>query len=183
MDLVQLREKGLGARDLIGRGELLLRVCAAHGVPLVINDRPDIALAIGADGVHVGQDDVPPSVARRIMGPDALIGLSTQSDADLEESLQEPLDYISAGPVEPTPTKPGRPGTGTAHVRNARRRAGRPVFVTGGVKPQTIPGLVDAGADRFVVVRFLTESADPEKAARQLISAIDSSIDQSRSGS
>jgi thiamine-phosphate pyrophosphorylase len=176
VDLVQLREKSLEARPLIARAELAARCCRDHGVPFIVNDRPDIAVLVGADGVHVGQDDVPPALARRIVGPDAVIGLSTHSPAELVASIGEPVDYVSAGPVEPTPTKPGRPGTGTAYIAEASRRAGRPMFVTGGVRPETVPALVAAGARRFVVVRWLTEAADPEWAARALSSAIDAAL-------
>ena len=172
VDLVQLREKNLDARPLVARAGAALRACRAHGVPFIVNDRPDIALEVGADGVHVGQDDVSPGLARRLLGPDAIVGLSTHSPAELVASVTEPVDYVSAGPVEPTPTKPGRPGTGTTYVTEAVRRAGRPVFVTGGVRPETVGGPVAAGARRFVVVRYVTEARDPEPAARALSQAI-----------
>ncbi|HLX89212.1 MAG TPA: thiamine phosphate synthase, partial [Acidimicrobiales bacterium] len=139
-------------------------------------DRPDVAAAAGASGVHVGQDDIPPSVARRIVGPDAIVGLSTHGHSELEASRAEPVDYISAGPVEPTPTKPGRAGTGVAYAGEATRVAGRPVFVTGGVRPETIPPLAAAGVRRFVVVRYLTGAPDPEEAARRLSHAIDQAL-------
>jgi thiamine-phosphate pyrophosphorylase len=176
VDLVQLREKTLEARPLIDRARAALGVCRSHGVPFIVNDRPDIAVEVGADGVHVGQDDVPPALARRIVGPEAVVGLSTHSSAELLASTSEPVDYISAGPVEPTPTKPGRPGTGLDYVGEAAARAGRPMFVTGGVHPESIPVLVAAGARRFVVVRYLTEAEDPEQAARTLSSAIDKAL-------
>jgi thiamine-phosphate pyrophosphorylase len=176
VDLVQLRDKRLEARLLVQRAKLAARCCAAHGVPFIVNDRPDIALEVGADGVHVGQDDVSPSLARRLLGSGAIVGLSTHAPAELEASWDEPVDYISAGPVEPTPTKPGRPGTGTSYVRLAVTTSTRPVFVTGGVRPETVPALVAAGARRFVVVRYLTESADVESDARRLAEAIDQAV-------
>ena len=108
-------------------------VCHEHGVPFVVNDRPDPALEVGADGVHVGQDDAPVSLARRILGPAAIVGLSTHGEADLAAAAGEDVSYISAGPVEATPTKPGRKGTGTAYVSLASARSSVPVFVTGGV--------------------------------------------------
>jgi len=173
VDIVQLRDKDLTARALVARARLAAAVCAEHGVPFVLNDRPDLALEAGADGVHVGQDDATPSLARRILGPDALVGLSTHAPAELDASCREPVDYVSAGPVTPTPTKPGRAGTGASYVGYAVEHAGRPVFVTGGVTPATAPALAAAGARHFVVVRYLTEAADPGAAARQLRGTID----------
>jgi thiamine-phosphate pyrophosphorylase len=176
VDMVQLRDKSLEARPLIARARAALRICRDHDALFVVNDRPDIALEVGADGVHVGQDDVPPALARRIVSTEAIVGLSTHAPTELVTSIAEPVDYVSAGPIEPTPTKPGRPGTGPGYIEEAARRAGRPVFVTGGVRPETVPAFVGAGARRFVVVRYLTEAADPEQAARTLSSAIDEAL-------
>jgi thiamine-phosphate pyrophosphorylase len=176
VDLVQLRDKELAARPLLSRARLARRVCHDLGVPFILNDRPDLALEVGADGVHVGQDDAPASLARRLMGPDAVVGLSTHTPAELEAAGTEPADYVSVGPVEPTPTKPGRPGTGLDYVSHARLHAGRPWYVTGGVKPDTVAALAAAGARRFVVVRWLTEATDPEAAARRLRSALDEAL-------
>jgi thiamine-phosphate pyrophosphorylase len=131
---------------------------------------------VGADGVHVGQDDAPVSLARRILGPDVIIGLSTHRTEDLEQAVTEDVDYLSAGPVEPTPTKPGRPGTGLTYVRQASARSTVPVFVTGGVTPEKIPDLAQAGVRHFVVVRYLTQADDPRGAARALRDAIDRAL-------
>jgi thiamine-phosphate pyrophosphorylase len=176
VDIVQLREKTLEARPLLERARIVRDVCAAHGVPFIMNDRPDLALELDADGVHLGQDDAPCSLARRLLGPGAVVGLSTHSSADLSDAIGQPVDYLSAGPVVPTPTKPGRPGTGTAYLAEAVGRSPVPVFVTGGVTPRSVPELAGAGARHFVVVRWLTESADPEGAARQLSDAIAAAI-------
>ena len=173
VDVVQLRDKALDARPLLARARLAAEVCAGHGVPFILNDRPDLALECDAVGVHVGQDDAPPALARRILGPDAVVGLSTHAPAELDASAAEPADYVSVGPVAPTPTKPGRPGTGLDYLRYAARTATRPWFVTGGVTPATVGDMLEAGARRFVVVRWLTESADPEAAARALRDRID----------
>ena len=173
VDVVQLREKELDARPLLARARLAASVCADHGVPFVLNDRPDLALECGADGVHVGQDDAPPSLARRILGPGAIVGFSTHAPAELDASADEPADYVSVGPVSPTPTKPGRPGTGLEYLRYAAGTATRPWFVTGGVTPETVGPMLEAGARRFVVVRGLTESGDPAAAARALRAVID----------
>ena len=133
VDVVQLREKGLEARALLARARLVRRVCQHHGVPFILNDRPDLALEAEADGVHVGQDDAPPSLVRRILGPDAIVGLSTHAPNELDDALEEPLvDYLSAGPVTQTPTKPGRaavglrpdPGGRLATEPSSRRKPG-----------------------------------------------------------
>jgi len=173
VDVVQLRDKHLHARPLLARARVAAAVCAGHGVPFVLNDRPDLALECGADGVHVGQDDAPATLARRLLGPEALVGLSTHAPPELDASAPEPADYVSVGPVSATPTKPGRPGTGLGYLRYAARTATRPWFVTGGVTPDTLPAMLDAGARRFVVVRWLTEASDPQAAARALRTVID----------
>ncbi len=154
-------------------------MCRDFGVPFILNDRPDLALACGADGVHVGQDDAPPWLARQILGPDAIVGRSTHAVAELLQAATEPVDYLSAGPVTPTPTKPGRPGTGLGYLTQVAHHATVPWFVTGGATPETIPAMAAAGARRFVVVRYLTEAADPETSARRLAAAIDRSLESS----
>ena len=176
VDIVQLRDKDLEAKPLMARAGELRRVCAESGVPFVLNDRPDLALEVGADGVHVGQDDAPVSLARRILGPEAIVGLSTHSPEDLEGALDQEVSYLSAGPVEATPTKPGRPGTGLDYLALATARAPVPVFVTGGVTPERVPALAGAGARHFVVVRYLTETDDPAEAARRLRGAIGEAV-------
>ena len=176
VDVVQLRDKDLEARPLLARARAAAALCSRAGVPFILNDRPDLALEAGADGVHVGQDDAPPALARRILGPDAVVGFSTHAPAELDAALREPVDYLSAGPVSPTPTKPGRPGTGLEYLSYAASRATLPWFVTGGVTPETVPGMVAAGARRFVVVRWLTEAPDPEAAARALRHAVDRAV-------
>jgi thiamine-phosphate pyrophosphorylase len=174
VDIVQLREKDLEARPLLVRAGVAAAVCAELGVPFILNDRPDLALACGADGVHVGQDDIPPEVARRILGPDAIIGFSTHAPGEWDAAAGGVADYLSAGPVNATPTKPGRPGTGLPYLEYAAASPERrPWFVTGGVTPETVPAMAAAGARRFVVVRYLTESPAPAEAARRLRAAID----------
>jgi thiamine-phosphate pyrophosphorylase len=202
VDIVQLREKALPHDQLARRAALVQRICADHGVPFVLNDLPELAAAIGADGVHVGQDDMAPEAARTVMGVRAIIGLSTHSPEQLGTALGEdgsrpgspgpgsavtaaPVDYISAGPVVPTPTKPGRPGTGLGYVTEAARRSPWPVWVTGGVDPATVTGMIAAGARHFVVVRWLTGAADPREHARVLRRVIDdeiSRVDQTGGG-
>jgi len=178
VDLVQLRDKHLEARPLLERARLAAAVCRDHGVPFILNDRPDLALEAEADGVHLGRDDAPRSLARRLLGPEAIVGTSTHGEDDLAAALGEPVDYLSAGPVVATPTKPGRPATGTGYLSLAVARSPWPVFVTGGVTPETVPGLVAAGARHFVVVRYLTGAPDPEHAARALRAAITEALEQ-----
>jgi thiamine-phosphate pyrophosphorylase len=195
VDVVQLREKHLPDGELAGRAALVQRVCADHNVPFILNDNPELAAAIGADGVHVGQDDPSPAAARRVMGPHALIGLSTHAPRELEAAIgtpsgggatsgtgwgaaAAPVDYISAGPVAATPTKPGRPGTGLGYITEAVKRSPWSVWITGGADPITVVEMVDAGARHFVVVRWLIEAADPKANARELRRSIDDSLDR-----
>jgi thiamine-phosphate pyrophosphorylase len=184
VDMVQLREKHLGDDDLARRAAVVQRVCASEGVPFILNDRPDLAAAVGADGVHVGQDDLSPAAARAMVGQAAIVGLSTHGPSELAvavgdgpDGIPAPVDYLSAGPAVATPTKPGRPGTGTGYVTEAVDRSPWPVWVTGGVDPSSVGGLVDAGARHFVVVRWLVDADDPERAARELRSRIDGLVD------
>jgi thiamine-phosphate pyrophosphorylase len=185
VDVVQLRDKLLDARPLLARAAAAAEVCADFGVPFILNDRPDLALACEGAGVHVGQDDTPPEVARRVLGPERIVGLSTHAPAEWDAAAGlAAVDYLSAGPVSPTPTKPGRPGTGlqyVSYVAASEVGARVPWFVTGGVTPETVPGLAAAGGRRFVVVRYLTQAgegqaADAEAAARRLRAAIDSAV-------
>jgi thiamine-phosphate pyrophosphorylase len=177
VDVVQLREKDASARRIVERGKQLAGLCEGLGVPFLINDRPDLAIECGADGVHVGQDDVLPGLARRLLGDGAIIGLSTHAPSEVAASKVEPVDYVSAGPVVATPTKPDREGTGIDYISLAVREAGRPVFVTGGVSPETVPAIAAAGARHFVVVRYLTEADDPMAAAKVLRDAVDRALD------
>ena len=173
VDVVQLREKQLEARALLARASVVRDVCRDHGVPFILNDRPDLALEADADGVHVGQDDAPPELARRIVGPDKVVGLSTHAPLELDAAADSPVDYIAVGPVAPTATHPDRAPTGLEYVRYAAAHATQPFVVTGSVTPEKIPELAAAGATRFVVVRYLTEATDPTQAARRLRDAIE----------
>jgi len=181
VDVVQLRDKALDDEQVLERSAVVHQVCVHHGVPFILNDRPDLAARAGADGVHVGQDDPSPGEARAVVGADAIVGLSTHSRRDLDEAMAGagsavPVDYVSAGPVVSTPTKPGRPGTGLGYLEDAARRAPWPVWVTGGVTPESAPALAAAGARHFVVVRWLTEAGDPRAAARRLRTVIDACL-------
>jgi thiamine-phosphate pyrophosphorylase len=176
VDVLQLRDKDADDDTIVRHGRDLVTLCHDHGVPFIMNDRPDLAVTIGADGVHVGQDDETVARCRELLGPDALVGLSTHSDDDLTRALDQPTSYVSAGPIMETPTKSGRPATGAGYAQRAVASTSQPVFVTGGVNADRVPILVRAGLTRFVVVRALTEVADVERSARHICEAIDEAL-------
>ena len=167
VDIVQLREKGLEAGEELALLEVFAAACRRHGSLLAVNDRADVALAAGADVLHLGQDDLPVSVARRILGPGPVIGRSSHSPAQAFAAAEEDaVDYFCAGPVWATPTKPGRPGTGLTLVsRVASLGVSRPWFAIGGIGLSELDDVLAAGATRVVVVRAITEAADPGAAA------------------
>jgi thiamine-phosphate pyrophosphorylase len=169
VDIVQLREKGLEAREELDLLAVFADACARHGRLLAVNDRADVALAAGADVLHLGQDDLPVPVARRILGAGPLIGRSSHSPAQAGAVASEPgTDYFCAGPVWVTPTKPGRPATGLELIEHvASRRPARPWFAIGGISLDRLGGVLAAGATRVVVVRAITEAGDPAAAARE----------------
>ena len=171
VDIVQLREKEAEAGDLIRWGSAFKEAAARHGALFIVNDRPDVALALEADGVHLGQNDLPVSVARRVLGPNAVIGLSCHTIEDYERASPD-SDYLTAGPVHATPTKPGRPGTGLELVRFAAANVDRPWFAIGGIDRSTVDEVVGAGARRIVVVRAVTEAEDPAVAVLELLAAL-----------
>jgi thiamine-phosphate pyrophosphorylase len=174
VDVVQLRDKTGGApieaKLEIAALEVLAEACARHGALLSVNDRADVALAVGADVLHLGQDDIPVPLARRILGDDVVIGRSTHSvEQSRAAADEEGVDYFCTGPCWPTPTKPGREAPGLDLVRaTAAFGTERPWFAIGGIDLERLPEALDAGADRVVVVRAITEAADPEAAARAL---------------
>jgi thiamine-phosphate pyrophosphorylase len=168
VDIVQIREKEAEAGELIRWGMVFKDAAEAHGALFIVNDRPDVALALDADGVHLGQDDLPVEVARRILGPDAVIGLSTHSPEQFDTASPD-SDYLCAGPVWETPTKPGRPAAGLDLIRHAAKSGEqRPWFAIGGIDQGNLPEVLDAGAERIVVVRAVTEAVSPGDASREL---------------
>jgi thiamine-phosphate pyrophosphorylase len=162
VDIVQLRMKDAPDAEILAAAERVAR----HDVLLIINDRPDLVAAGGADGVHVGQDDMPVEEARALVGPERIVGLSTHTPEQVDEAAG--VDYIGVGPVHATPTKPGRPAVGVELVRYASGHARVPFFAIGGINPGNLPSVRAAGAERFAVVRALTEADDPERTARML---------------
>lgn len=176
VQIVQLRMKSAGPERILKIATRYAEVCAAHGVPLIINDHPELVAAAGADGVHLGQDDLPVAEARSLLGDRLIIGLSTHDPAQIDGAQDAAVDYIGVGPVHSTPTKPGRPAVGTELVAYARRRSGLPFFAIGGVGPANLKSVLDAGAERVAVVRAISEAPEPEQAARQLRAILDSRV-------
>ena len=173
VDIVQLRMKDSPDAEIVTVGRRFAGACAEHNALFILNDRPDLVAPAGADGVHVGQDDTPIAHARRLVGAERLVGLSTHSPDQIEAAAGGGVDYIGVGPVHETPTKPGRPAVGLELVRYAVARAGMPFFAIGGIDSENLATVRAAGAQRVAVVRALTEAADPEPAARELRAHLD----------
>lgn len=169
-DLLQLRDKHLDDDGLIAAARAFRAAADAHGIPFILNDRPDLVAACRADGVHVGQDDLTPSQARAVVGPDAIVGLSTHAPAEFDAAEAEPeVDYLAVGPVYATPTKLGRPAAGLDYVSYAAERSsGRPWFAIGGLDQTNVRSVTELGARRIVVVRAIADAPDPGAAARAL---------------
>ncbi|ANZ36680.1 thiamine-phosphate diphosphorylase [Lentzea guizhouensis] len=164
VDIIQLRDKSLEAKQEIEALEVLAEVTARHGRLLAVNDRADIAHAVDADVLHLGQDDLPVPLARRIVGDDVVIGRSTHDLDQMTAAAEEPgVDYFCTGPCWPTPTKPGRPAPGLDLVRATR--SDRPWFAIGGIDLANLHEVKAAGATRVVVVRAITDADDPRAAA------------------
>ncbi|MEC4018935.1 thiamine phosphate synthase [Streptomyces sp. H27-D2] len=170
VDIVQLRDKGMEAGPELRHLEVFADACRRHGKLLAVNDRADVAHAIGSQVLHLGQDDLPVPAARAIVGEAVLIGRSAHAEAEVDAALAEPgVDYFCTGPCWPTPTKPGRHAPGLALVRYAaERRPERPWFAIGGIDAGNLDEVLDAGARRVVVVRAITEADDPGAAAASL---------------
>jgi thiamine-phosphate pyrophosphorylase len=182
VDIIQLRDKGsagerrfgpLEARDELAACEVLADAARQHGALFGVNDRADIARSARADVLHLGQGDLPPAVAREIVGPDTLIGLSTHDPSQVAAAVVSGCDYFCVGPCWPTPTKPGRAAAGLQLVRTAAElHPDKPWFAIGGIDVQRLPEVLDAGARRIVVVRAITAAEDPRAAAERLSSAL-----------
>jgi thiamine-phosphate pyrophosphorylase len=169
-DLLQLRAKGQELATIRRVAEKLLPLCRAAGVPFILNDFADLAAAIDADGVHLGQDDGPLGAAREIVGPGKLIGRSTHSLEQARAALAEGFDYIGFGPLFPTPTKAGRPAIGLEEISLMENQVGAeiPAFCIGGITPETLPAVLAAGARRVVVVSALLQAPDVTAATRAI---------------
>ena len=171
VDLFQLRDKDASDDELLTAAETARERCHAAGALFVLNDRPDLAAACGADGVHVGQDDVPVDRARKLVGDDALVGLSTHSMQQAQAGCRSGADYIAVGPVHATPTKEGRPAIGVEPLKYAAAHVSIPWFAIGGLDAGNVGAVVKAGARRIVVVRAIARAAASGSSARALRAA------------
>jgi thiamine-phosphate pyrophosphorylase len=168
VDIVQLREKSLPRREAELAALTFRRLCDTHSALFVVNDDPGLARACHADGVHLGQDDIPVEQARELLGPETIIGLSTHSEEQIAAAAERPVDYISVGPIWETPTKEGRPGVGLGLVSHAAERSSLPFFAIGGVDPSNAEDVVRAGARRLGVVRAIRDADEPTAVAERL---------------
>jgi thiamine-phosphate pyrophosphorylase len=176
VDIVQLREKRLPDDELVAVANAARALCDRYGRPtplLIVNDRPLVAREVGADGVHVGQDDMPVAEVRELVGPDMLIGLSTHAPEEIDAVDAGLVDYIGVGPIHETPTKPGRPAVGLELIRHAAGHAPVPFFAIGGIDAANAPDAIAAGARRLCVLRAIASAKDPEHAARELRELLD----------
>jgi len=171
VDLFQLRDKDAPDDEILAAAAVARDLCAANGALFVINDRPDLAAAAGADGVHVGQEDASVADARAVVGPDALVGLSTHSPEQID-AVPGDADLIGVGPVYATPTKAGRAPAGLELVAHAAAAARVPWFAIGGIDRETTPEVVARGATRIAVVRAIADAPDPRAAAADLRRAL-----------
>lgn len=171
VDLVQYRDKHATARQYYERGQALLALCRRLGVPLLFNDHADIAALLGADGIHLGQDDLPVQEARRLLGPEATLGVSTHDEEEALAAIAGGADYINIGPVYPTQTKDlplAKVGIGLGLVTRIVRLSPIPVTTMGGIGHANAAQVIAAGADRVAVVTALTKAPDIAQAARDL---------------
>ena len=178
VDIVQLRDKTLDDDALVAAARVFRTVADEFDALFVLNDRPDLVDACDADGVHVGQDDATPAAARAAVGPERIVGRSTHTPAQGDSARWDAdVDYMAVGPVHATPTKPGRPAAGLDYVSWAARHVReRPWFAIGGLNASNLHEVVSRGARRVVVVRAITEAADPEAASRSLRAALEAGV-------
>ena len=169
-DVIQLRAKGISMDIIFSAAEKIIPLCKAAGIPFILNDFPKMAVELGADGVHIGQDDGDIAEVRKIVGDQILIGRSTHSFAQAEQALTDDPDYIGFGPLFPTPTKAGRPAIGLEEVSKMESRVGLhlPAFCIGGIKPENLGSVIAAGARRCVVVSHLLTATDIRSATSEV---------------
>jgi thiamine-phosphate pyrophosphorylase len=171
--MIELRDRGQPKSVIERSAATFSRLANTYGALFIVNDDPYLAMELDADGVHVGQDDMDPGECRRIMGRDAIVGLSTHSREQIEAASEMPVDYISVGPIWETPTKEGRPGTGLELISTAAEIATVPWFAIGGIDPDNVDEVVRCGAERVCVVRAIRDAEDPRAASAALFGAVD----------
>lgn len=180
---VQLREKDLSGRDLYALAAAMRRLTSRYGAKLLINDRVDVALSCGADGVHLGVASIPPAQARRLLGPDAWIGCSTHDEAQLAAAEEGGADFATFGPVFATPSKAAfGPPVGIPALRRACRVSRIPVFALGGVGPGNVADVVSAGAAGVGVISAILGAEDPRMAAANLLARLRAAPGTGREG-
>ena len=173
VDILQLRAKNFPVEAIRSLAEKILPVCREFGVPFLLNDHPGLVPLTGADGVHVGQDDLPVPRVREIVGPGAIIGLSTHSPGQAAAAKDAGPDYIGFGPLFSTPTKPDYMPVGLVGIREARARAGLPVFCIGGIKLENLPAVLDAGAIGVVIVSGMLQADDVSDYCKRCLACFD----------
>lgn len=173
IDILQLRAKNWTQKEIAAMGREIHLLTHSQGIPLIINDYPEIAKDIAAEGIHVGQDDLSPREVREIVGPDILIGLSTHSLAQARSAAAEPIDYIGFGPLFSTPTKPDYPAIGTNEIEQVHQEHSKlPVFCIGGIKGENAKSVIAAGACRIVVVSGILQAEHVENYTKDLKSLL-----------
>jgi thiamine-phosphate pyrophosphorylase len=172
--LVQYRDKDPDDTVRLARAKLLRLLCTRYQALLIVNDRVDLALAVDADGVHLGQQDLPVETARQLLGPHRLIGRSTTNPDELKRAMEEDIDYIGVGPVFATPTKAEKAVAGLDYVRYVASHSTLPWFAIGGIDRQNLPQVVQAGAQRVAMVRAIMQATDPEYAVQQALASLQS---------
>jgi thiamine-phosphate pyrophosphorylase len=178
--MVELRERGQPRGAIERSAATFRRLADTYSALFIVNDDPHLAGELSADGVHLGQEDMPAAAAREILGPEAIVGLSTHSREQIEAAQEQPVDYISVGPIWETPTKEGRPATGLELIRTATEIASLPWFAIGGIDPENISEVLDAGARRVCVVRAIRDAPDPAAAARALAEPLEAAAKAER---
>jgi thiamine-phosphate pyrophosphorylase len=171
--MIELRDRDQPRNAIERSGRTFRRLADTYSALFIVNDDPHLAVELRADGVHVGQDDMDPEEARGVVGPDAIVGLSTHSRDQIEAAARAPVDYISVGPIWETPTKAGRPSTGLELIEAATEIAPVPWFAIGGIDPGNVEQVVGAGAERLCIVRAIRDADDPRRAAQALFGAVD----------
>ena len=172
VDILQLREKNMPANKILELGKKVKLLCAEYGATFIVNDRVDIAYVLEADGVHLGQDDMDVESARKILGNNAIIGISTHAPEQAQKAVNDGADYIGMGPVFTTPTKPGRPSVGLEYAKWVSENIKIPAFAIGGIDLTNVQDVINAGAKKIAVVRAIINSDSPERAAQEFLKVL-----------